>query len=454
MSGPDAAAPSTSLAGHHSRRQPLAAVGSGPIGAQAGLARGDKAGLAHVLRRCSFGPRPGEVESFGALTPADLVEELLEDEGNNALSAADAAARYADDDLEPEEEWLRALLVQMMQGQHRLHERMTWLWHTHFTSSLDKASLAMMFQQHHRIRRNALGNFRTLATELTTDAAMLVWLDGDGSTGDAPNENYAREFLELFVLGRDQGYSEDDIRVAARVFSGWYVDWESGEVTFNEEAHYTRPLTFMGTRRRWDAESLIAHICGLPECHRHVARTLHRWFIGGDPADAFIDELAEVFADADLEIKPLVAAILRSDEFHAAHMTRVRQPVEWLCVTLQALGITDLEDAEIWPWTLEALGQMPFLPPNVAGWPDDDRWSSASQVVARASIVLDLELPESTHDRVAPTVDAVLARCGLYDVSETTRRALAHAESDFGEFDRRLELLFALALTSPEFALT
>lgn len=209
----------------------------------------------------------------------------------------------------------------------------------------------------------------------------------------------------------------------------------------------------MGERKRWTVDSLISFVCSQPACHRHVVTRLYNHLVGPDLADARRDELAVLFADEGLEIKPLVAEILRGDDFLNATHSRARQPLEWILAALKAIGYRSVTDAELEYWQIDILGQVPFRPPNVAGWPLDDRWASTSQIIARTSLLLDWELPESTINSVAPTVDAVLERCGIFDPSPSTRAALDAIETNHSEFDYRLELLFVTALISPEFTL-
>ena len=409
--------------------------------------------IAHVLRRCGFGPRPGEVERWLDDGAEALIESLLANDAAHALAPENVFDGFSDSSDVDDVEMFTTFVDQMMNGANQLHERMTWYWHTHFTTSVEAAGRRLAWQQHHLIRRLALGNFRELARQITTDAAMLHYLDGGGSRGDEPNENYSREFLELFALGRNGGYTEDDVRAAARIVSGWHADWETGEVSFEPDHNYSRPVTFMGKRQRWSVDSFVDFVCARPECHRHVVTRLYNHLVGPDLDDGRRDELATVFAEADLEIRPLVAAILRGEDFLGAIHSRTRQPIEWALGAIQALGFTSVDQLEIRPWQFRELGQMPMQPPNVGGWSLDDRWASTSHIITRTSHLLNWELPESTISQVAPTVDDVLARCGIYDPSPSTRAALDRIENDFSEFDFRLELLFVTALTSPEFTL-
>ena len=402
--------------------------------------------ISHLLRRATFGPHPGRVEELLGTRTDDLVDDLL---GGAEVEISDDEARdrsFDDEEWDAIVQWWLGRLVDPAAG---LHERMTWYWHTHFTSSLDKVPARAMWRQHALVRRHALGNFRDLCHEMTTDAAMLVYLDGSYSTGDAPNENFARELMELFTLGAG-AYAEDDIRVAARGFSGWVVDGETADVGFEPENHYDRPLTFLGTRRRWSAEALVDRILDHPACAGHVAGRIHRHLVGTSPTPARREELASSFRRSDYEIRPLVEDILRHPTFWAAVRARPRQPVEWLVAALAAL---DLVDQPIDTWWLELLGQLPFGPPNVAGWPDDERWLAASQMLLRTTRIIELELPDSLYDRVPAEVDAVLARCGIYDPTPATLAALDRAASAQPEYENGLELLLTLALTSPEFSL-
>lgn len=403
--------------------------------------------IAHVLRRAAFGPRPGLVDELGPLGPAGVVELLVD----GAADAVDSTALLAgspgrDDDGAAVVSWW---LQRLRSPDARLHERMVWYWHGHFTSSVAKVEAEMMWLQHLAVRRHALGNFRDLTRAMVTDAAMLVYLDGDGSSGEMPNENLARELMELFTLGVGS-YSEDDVKAGARALSGWWVDWETTEVHFEPHEHYDRPVTFLGRRARWDAEAVVDAVCDHSACPAHVARGLYRHLVGVDPAPDRLDALARGFRDTDLEILPLVAEILRGEDFHAAVRSRPRQPVEWLVAALASLGA---DDAEIDPYQLETHGQVPFMPPNVAGWPDDERWLAGSQVLTRVNQVLQLGSEELIDADVLPEVDEVLDRCGIYEVSSTTREVLDQAATAQSEYEHRLELLFALALTSPEFAL-
>ncbi len=406
--------------------------------------------VAHLLRRTGFGIRPGQIQSLLSTDIHELIDERIADEGW-ALRASEAEARNFDD-----VEWntlATEWIDRMLSVDAGLHERMVWFWHGHFTTSREKANEELVVRQHHLLRRNALGNFKTLAREIITDGAMLQFLDGDGSRGDAPNENFSREFLELFMLGRNEGYTEDDVRAGARIVSGWRVDYETKEVIFDPEAHYDRPVSFLGTRTRWTVDSYLDAILQHDACAGFIAGKIHDYFVSTPLSDDRRSELGAILRSNDWEIRPLLAEILHSNDFINATGRRTRQPVEWLTAAATAAGIARVGEQGFEFWQIYATDQVPFLPPNVAGWPDDDRWSSATQVMVRGNTLLQWELADEVINSVEPTVDAVLAHLAIPEVSATTRDALRAAISSQTEYDRGLEMLLITALLSPEFAL-
>jgi uncharacterized protein (DUF1800 family) len=406
----------------------------------------DRELIAHLLRRTTFGPFPGQVDELVKVGAGATIEMAL-----------DAKAEVPPDRLDGKDDYggrmTRYWIERMLDRRPSVHERMVWYWHGHLVSSLDKASEPAMWRQHVLLRRHALGNFRELMHAIAIDPAMLSYLDGDGSRGGTPNENFAREVMELFLLGPGN-YTELDVRAAARAISGWRVEGESLKETFDPESAYQRPVQFLGMRRNWNTSDAIDALCDHPACARFVAARLYRYFVGESPSDARTDELAAVFRKGGLEIKPLVQNILEGRDLANALHSRARTPVEWLIPVLAITGNTKrTEKFDIDLQWFDELGQMPFRPPNVAGWPLDQRWLSAGQMLTRTNLLVRLPLAKPVIDRVDPSVDAVLAHCGLYDVSPTTRAAMQRAIDTQTEFAEGLELLITLALLSPEFSL-
>jgi len=402
----------------------------------------DNALTSHVLRRLTFGMHPERLAQFEGWAPADVIEQLL---AEPALEPVAPELGSDDDYSQLPEWWLRV----MSRADAGVHERMVWFWHTLVTSGLSKVNPALMYRQHKVLREHALGNFRDLLQAMAVDAAMLYWLDGSGSTAEEPNENFAREVMELFALGRDGDvhvYGEADVRAGAKAFSGWWVDGDnSNEVRFDSESGLTSTVQFLGATVR-NAEDAINTICDHPQCARHIAGKLAHFLCGIEPSEDRLSELATAFADSGLEIRSLVEAIVRDVGFLDQRHNRPRSSVEWL-ISLRHLFNTEIES-----YYLEGLGQMPFDPPNVAGWPGDNRWVSAGNDLGKAQIVSDRALDTATLDERDPVGD-VLARAGLFEVSDATISVLTDAIEAVDSRRDLSTLLHALVACSPEFSL-
>ena len=396
--------------------------------------------MAHVLRRMAFGARPGRVEELEGAGAAALVESLLAaapvDPGEPPLGT--------DDDQKSLVAWWLARLAADDAG---LTDRITWFWHTHFTSSFDKVDQArMMAGQHRLLRSHALGNFRELLAAITVDPAMLVYLDGASSTGDAPNENYAREVLELFTLGRG-AYSEADVQAGARALAGWTVG-EDGRANFDSLRAYGGDVVFLGRRGRLDADGVVDAICKHPALGAHVVTRLHAHLVGTELSDARRDELANLFRSSGLEIRPVVENLVRHPEFlaPASRYARVRSPVEWHTAAGAVLG-TVIGPDELW-----SLGQVPFWPPNVAGWPDQRRWLNAGAALVRAHIARDNAWDSPVVDS-SDHVRWALDRAAVHDASERTVESLRVAIAGVEGRRDRSTVALSLVVCAPEFVL-
>jgi len=405
----------------------------------------DRATIAHVLRRTTFGPFPGMTEDLARRGVAATVDKVL------AAAPLEPAAPVFDEDADnivngPAWQWLQ-LMANPTAG---VHEKMVWFWHGHLTSSHDKvATWDLMWRQHLLLRRHALGNFRELLRAVTVDGAMLQYLDGDGSTAQSPNENYGRELMELFALGLGN-YTQHDVRAAATALSGWTVDDGGATPRFDRDSGNGRPVTLLG-RQVVDARDVVDAVCDHPACARFIAATIYRYLVGIDPSPDRVGELADVFARANLEILPLVETIVRHPDFLAATFTRPRYPVEWVTA---ALAVCGMDDPGLAYDTMTSLGQSPFYPPNVAGWPPGIRWVSPSSAVARAALAVGAPaIPEIAA--AADPVTAAFKRAAIYHPSVTSLAAARGLADGLGRHhpETRAAAVVALVLSTPEFAL-
>lgn len=395
---------------------------------------------ARMLRRLTLRCDAAMVDRFADTAPETIARTLLDQPGRR-ISTPDF--ENMDD---PWGEVVRWWLDQMRHPDAGLHERMVWFWHGHLTSGLDKAPPRMMATQLQLLRRHALGNFREMLREITLDPAMLWWLDGSGSWADDPNENYARELMELFALGRGH-YTETDVRNGARALAGYWVhDGDDGDrVEFDSEGALRAPVEFLGTRVR-TVDDVIDTVCDHPACAPWIAGTVHEAFHGSPPDDDRRAELASIFASGGLEIRPLVEAVV-TDPALVDAPERPRSALEWYLALEIVLGL-DMD-----PWSLDRLGQVPLNPPNVAGWPGHERWMSAGVVLTKAQIAMDYAWDSPTLDDADPVGD-ILRRANLDTVSDITRRSLTElAASTEGRRERSTLLSAAVAMT-PEFNVT
>jgi len=369
----------------------------------------------HLLSRTSFGATPAEIRALenedyvatvdrllarvrrDALTsPPDWVNEgpaELQRQMQVARAEAAEAKNKTGDDGKPlqSERPLRTQgrelrnwwIEEMLATDQPLTERMVLFWHGHFTSSLLKVRFPpSLFRQNALFRREALGNFATLLKEVARDPAMLIYLDGMRSVARRPNENFARELLELFTLGEGH-YSEADIKAAARAFTGWTVDRQTGHLRTRDGEHDGGEKTFLGQTGRFDGDAIIAILLKNPRTAETIVEKLWREFVSLNPDPTEVKKLAAGFR-ANYEIKPLMRAILLSAQFRdpANRGALIKSPVELIVGTVHLLGLPVPEKTQL-VRMMEGLGQIPFDPPNVKGWPGGESWISTYTLLLR-----------------------------------------------------------------------
>ena len=334
--------------------------------------------IAHLLRRAGFGTSPSELAQYCALGFEGAVDALLNTEAAPELEDPRAEVTNFDPNRLPsiQELWV----ARMVRSPRPLEERMTLFWHNHFAAANAKVNNPVwMWNQNELFRRHALGNFRELVHAVAKDPAMMRWLDTVLSKKGRPNENFARELFELFTLGIGN-YTEQDIKEAARAFTGWEVRNDS--FFFNRSQFDDGTKTVLGQTGRFTGEDVIDLAVSHPATARFLATKLYVHFVNDHPARQTIERLAGVFTASGYEIKPLVRAILLSPEFssEAAYHAKIKSPVDLVIGTARTFG---LPPSPLLVSALNGMGQALFNPPTVKGWPKGREWIGASSLLNR-----------------------------------------------------------------------
>jgi uncharacterized protein (DUF1800 family) len=376
-----------------------------------------------LLWRAGFGPTPGHAEALAAMGLHGAVAALTRPAGEPTLTGAGPT----DEDgspIAPADFWGHDhlwFLDRMVRTDQPLVERMTLVWHDWFATSNDGVGQqSLMLAQNELFRRNAFGSFDQLAHDVTQDPAMIVWLNLDQNSRWSPNENYARELMELFTLGADRGaYTEQDVRQLARALTGFDFDWsdELGMHNFRyvPTRHDTGNKTVFGQTGAWTWEQ------GVAMCVRHsmhpsfFVQKLWGYFIPTPPSEADGQALESLYVSSGYHVRPVLEAILLHPDLHAGSRM-VKPPVVLLAGLLRALQRS--VDGEYWIWYSENAGQRLFYPPDVSGW-DDSRWLDTSTVRGRFELV-----SRALSGRVLDG-DAVDG----YDETETPEQAVAAARA-------------------------
>ena len=277
--------------------------------------------------------------------------------------------------------------VRRMAAVHEpVHEKLTLLWHNHFATSAAKVAAAeLMGQQNQKLRTFKLGDFRILANAMLTDAAMLFWLDGVRNSAGAANENLSREFMELFTLGHANGYTEQDVREGARALTGWSIG-RGGVSALVAERYDRSSKTVMGMSGNLDEANFCDIVLSHPNSARFVASKVWRMLASDSaPSASTLDRLVSAYGKGR-DLKALTKAVLLDPEFSGQAGTVVNTPIEWLIGVVRALKapIDDPQSLESIVVALTVMGQRPFYPPNVGGWPRGQAWLSTSSISARA----------------------------------------------------------------------
>ena len=421
--------------------------------------------ISRLFHRFGFGPKPGEFANAlkqgvpttrnQLLTPpstdlglAAIPAPALTDLGN--FPQIGTPARTAFDISMRTQRLALSLwwLDRMALADNALTERMTWFWHGHWATSIGKVEYALpMFNQNQTLRTYALGDFSMQARTMILDGALQYWLDGGANTVKAPNENLAREFMELFTLGVDR-YFETDVQAVARGLTGYRVNRSSGTVTFNPKIHDASTFSILGTTGTFNATQISDLVVARDDCTQFIADRIWFRFISSTIARPDSNPIKNAFASRD--IAKTVTAVATSDAMSDPQYSLVKSPVEWFIGLCRALRIipSQLPKPDQVINFLDKLGQVPFVPPNVGGWPAGEAWLTAASAQYRLQLAQYLLAHGdiSPIKSVAPNLrfSAVCDLLGIANWSLRTERAIRNASND----PTRVLLL---AASSPEY---
>jgi uncharacterized protein (DUF1800 family) len=345
----------------------------------------------HLFRRAAFGATWSELQTALKDGPDQTIDRLLKesleqktfDQQTKPLAES---IREANNGQQARAWWL----YRMLYSPEPLREKLTLFWHNHFATSNAKVNNAgFMFGQYELMRRHALSSFRELLQDMSKDPAMLVWLDTSQSKKGKPNENYARELMELFSLGIGH-YTEKDIREAARAFTGWEI--KSGKAAFNKSEHDEGEKTVLGKKGNWSGSDIVRICLDQQSAPYFIVSKLFRFLVSESiPASPeLLQPLADHFHESDYNFGSLVEKVLRSNLFFSpqAYRSRVKPPVDFALGIVHALegriGTVALAQA------LESLGQNVFYPPSVKGWDGGAVWLNGQTLLFRQNLSLGL----------------------------------------------------------------
>ena len=443
----------------------------------------------HLLARAAYGPWPGDVERVRSMGVEAWIDQQLDPASIEDRACDLRARRFETMAASPgicyeykkevlREEMSRHTLLRAVYSKRQLFEVMVSFWTDHLNINIEKGDCIYLKPHDDRevVRRHALGRFRDLIRASATSPAMLVYLDGKENTrakpSDVPNENYARELLELHTMGVAGGYSQQDVLELARCLTGWRLrtKWRKGTVHMDRDFHddgekrvlgHTIPAGQGGER---DLEQVIDIVCRHPSTARYIAKKLAQRFVAEDPPAALVERVAKVFADTDGQIKPMVRTVLTSDEFRESAGTKFKPPFRFVASALRAVGADTHAHGPLIEY-LTRMGQGVFQYPTPDGYPDEAapwmgtllwRWNLAFAIAGNAvpSVKVPLDKlvaaigAEPQGGDVADRVFRYFAG-GAPDAKQ--RQALASAAPSLGLTNGVPTDLVALAVASPAF---
>ena len=457
--------------------------------------------VGHLMRRAGFGVNSDELDHLEHRSYESIVDDLL-DPKDTSWMGEHLVRRFHHEHsgmisgMGPGEYWL----YRMVTTKAPLIEKMNLFWHGIFATGYPKVVHGkVLSDQIHMFRRSGLGSFNQLLIELSKDPAMLIWLDNQDNHRGAINENYGRELLELFSLGIGN-YSEDDVKEAARAFTGWTIgnteymvlrsqrdsDWPYGRISwhfdFDENDHDDGEKTFLGETGKFNGEDIIEIICKQESAARFIARHMYHFFVADEPPvpswpnvepqnPKAIQELVDTYFTSNYSIKEMLGTLFKSDFFitEEVRYKRVKSPAEFVAGILRLSGQIDRPRREmvLHGTKVQYMGQWLNNPPSVEGWHQGEEWIDTGNLVERVNFASE-QLGDDKMPGVASMVsnivnqgassnkllDMCLKQIGEFDLTENTRKVLSEYANDDGtELADKITGMFRLIASSRDFQL-
>jgi hypothetical protein len=435
----------------------------------------DRRRAAHLYRRAGFGGTPEELDLAVSLGREGAVAYLVDYE---SISTADLDA-YVDlysyglasysESSNPLSWWY----LRMQYTPRPLEEKMTLFWHNHFATANRKVLQSyLMYQQNQVFRTLGKGHFGDLLLAVARDPAMLLWLDGASNAKGSPNENFAREVMELFTMGRGH-YTQTDVTEAARALTGWTVDSNENDnrFLFNPDFHDDGLKVFLGNQGYFKGEDIVSILAARPETAAFITSKLARFFLGHDPRPALARRLQDVYVATAGNIREIVREVLLSDDFDetADRADMIKSPAELVIGAYRGLGLYVNDEGYRLDWAPN-MGQALFEPPDVGGWKGGRAWINTAAYLVRVSFVFDLMATPSpwadtfrwdfsrffdgtNFSTADELIDFLVDRLNVIEPSEVLRKALrAAAGEPFNSNGDKRGVIYVL-MSSPEYQL-
>lgn len=357
----------------------------------------------HLLGRTAFGAPAGVLADMAKLPREAAVDRLLAGPVREVSLPADMPYRSpqqirAMDENERKElqrkqgldgrVWWLEQMLNAPTPAAQFQERMTLFWHNHLVSSIEKVKvMRLMLEQNQVLRQHALGNFGEMLHAVSKTPAMVVYLDSASNRRGSPNENFAREVMELFTLG-EGNYTEADIKEAARAFTGWSVEPATGEFLWRPRMHDQGEKTLFGQRGAFDGDAVLDILLQRPETAVFLTRKLWREFISPTPNEREVQRIAARFRASRYDIKTVMRELLLSQAFWASEnrASLIKSPVDLVVGSLRSIE-REIPETRALALLLRNLGQDLLAPPNVRGWPGGEHWINSSTLLARKQFI-------------------------------------------------------------------